>query len=442
MYIIIVLILLLFVLVASFLLYSKIREKLNFYVTGLDNGFSLGDLNLLWKVSQLCNLEQPTALFYSIQSLSRCMNQITTQSVADGTNNTPKTQQLISKLFDYRTKIQNKADDKKGLDSTRGLSEGQKLSVIFPGRGVFLSEIVNNGKNIVISVPRRNNLIPFDTQEWVGHTINVYLWRAGDARYVFDSTVLDKAVFLGKPVLLLQQTENLLRTQKRKAVRAKCDMEAQLFIIKEKTTNYDTIETKNGYKCRIEDISESGALVRIGGKGVANIQMKLQFTINKMLIVMFGEIRNVEFNEEQNQSLLHFECTHLNPVMRNEILSFVYQILPDHDKEIMDALTMVGEDEKNTQEGNSQNPSETDETKKTDETVADGTNAENTASDSQLNGNPTQGIAAENKAAAETASDNNENKPVEEKTLSELLKEKTTEKASSQMTQESTDAII
>ena len=39
---------------------------------------------------------------------------------------------------------------------------------------------------------------------------------------------------------------------------------------------------------------------------------------------MFGVVRTVEYNEATNQSLLHFECIHLDPTMRNEVLSFVY----------------------------------------------------------------------------------------------------------------------
>ena len=71
---------------------------------------------------------------------------------------------------------------------------------------------------------------------------------------------------------------------------------------------------------------------------------KLQFNIQNMLIVMFGTIKNSEFNPVKNESLLHFECTHIDQLMRNEVLSFVYNLLPQTEKEVMEALSLTDED--------------------------------------------------------------------------------------------------
>ena len=158
---------------------------------------------------------------------------------------------------------------------------------------------------------------------------------------------MGEGLFLGKPSLYLRHTEKLLRTQKRQSVRTQCKIYASLFIIKDRVIDYNEVETKPGYRCLIEDISESGAMVRIGGKGVPNIQMKLQFNIEGKLIIMFGIVRTVEYNKTINQSRLHFECVHIEPSMKNEILSFVYNILPENEKEIFDAISLTTEDEKN-----------------------------------------------------------------------------------------------
>ena len=179
-------------------LYSVSKQKIDFYITGLDSKFSYADLNLLWKVSQICELEQPTALFWSMQALTKCMAHITSQAAKSGTENDPKMQSLITKLFDYRTKLQNETDDKKGLESTLYLDKGQRLRIILPGEGVFTSQIMNNGKEIIISVPRKNNMIPITAEQWVGKVISVYLWRKGDARYVFDTRVINHGLFLGE----------------------------------------------------------------------------------------------------------------------------------------------------------------------------------------------------------------------------------------------------
>ncbi len=325
--------------------YLIFKEKINFFLRGFDEGFHIAELNNLWKVSQLCNLEEPVSLFYSMPSLSKCISHIKTQSEAAGVLNAARFQKLLTKLYEFRNKIEKNEDKKRGLDSTQSLSNHQKLRIILPGKGVFSSEIVNNGRELTISLPTQKGQITVEGKSWVGQTVNVYLWRTGDARYVFDTTVTHEGLFIGKPSLFLKHTSNLIRTQKRNAIRSKCHIFAELYILKEKTIDYNLIETKPGYKCLLEDISEKGALIRIGGKGVPNIQIRLQFQVNNRLVVMFGIVRTVEYNAELNQSRLHFECIHIDPAMKNQILSYVYNIMSDSEKEIYDAMTLTDSDE-------------------------------------------------------------------------------------------------
>lgn len=336
-------------------IYSVFKTKINFFITGLDAKFSVPDLTLLWNVAKICNLENPTSLFFSMAALSRCMNEITSKASAEGTENSDKMQTLLTKLFNYRTKLQNESDQKKGIDNTKGLDRGQKLRIILPGKGVFVSEILNNGSELVISVPRQKDLIPISAEEWEGKVINVYLWRHGDARYVFDTTVVGHGLFIGESALSLKHSNNLIRTQKRKSVRAKCNIKAQLFIIKEEIVDYDVIQTQGGYKCLLEDISESGSLIRIGGKGVSNVQVCLQFNIQSTMIAMYGVVRTAEYNEQTNQSLLHFECIHIQQNMKNTVLSYVYNTMSEEEKEVYDAMTLTDADQKNDEETDNSN---------------------------------------------------------------------------------------
>ena len=337
-------------------IYVLFKDKINFFITGFDSGFAFADLILLWKVATICELKEPTSLFYSLSSLTKCMSQVTAQSTAEGSEQSPKTQKLLSKLFDYRTKLQNKSDEKKGVSSTQSLEKGQQLRIIFPGQGVFSSKVLNNASSIAISIPRQKGLIEVAAENWVGRVISVYFWRKGDARYVFDTTVMKNGMFQGETALFLKHTSNLLRTQKRKSVRVPCNIPGNLFIVQKPSVDYTAVETRNGYKCLIQDISESGALIKIGGKGAQNIKIKLQYLLNNKLIVMFGIIRTVQYNEQKNQSLLHFECTHIDTIMRNEILSFVYNTMPDTQKEVLEALEQTdldaSEDETKPKEEN------------------------------------------------------------------------------------------
>ncbi len=323
-------------------LYSILKDKLNFLFTGLDSGFTIPELVLLWNVSQICNLSDPNALFWSLPALTKCMTELKLKTQSD---NGQKYEGILTKLFAYRTKVQNEHDQKKGLQTSQDLDRGQKLRIILPGSGVFSSEIVNNGGNMTISIPKQNNMIPVPAQDWVNKTIKIYLWRNSDASYVFDTTVIGQGIFLGKLCLYLKQSTNLLRTQKRQSVRAKCEIPAILFFVPDDNIDYSAIETSGGYKCLLEDISESGALIRIGGRGHPNTKLKIQFNINNKLIIMLGTVRNVEFNAEINQSRLHFECIHIDEHMKNEILSFVYNTLPQEEREILDALALTDSDE-------------------------------------------------------------------------------------------------
>ena len=305
------------------------QKKIKFFLTGFDSRFSLSEIDLLWRTAAVCGLKDPHSLFWSKPSLSRCISEI--KSGTERVNNRGM-QRLLAKLYSYRTHIEAEASQKRGLSSTRGLESGLRLRIVLPGKGVFASKIVNNARELTISFPTQNGQMPVEGKDWIGKSISVYLWRTGDARYIFDTTVIGSGIFFGKAVLYLKHTEKLLRTQKRYAVRTKCNMYASLFIIKDKVIDYNLVETQSGYRCLIEDISESGAMIRIGGKGVPNIQLRLQFTLEGKLIIMFGVVRTVEYNSDIDQSRLHFECVHIEPQMKNQILSFVYNIMSPEER--------------------------------------------------------------------------------------------------------------
>ena len=67
------LIFLILLLIVIFIILSVYKRQVNFYISGFDSGFSFSDLKLLWKVSALCELDDPISLFYSDKSLKVCM---------------------------------------------------------------------------------------------------------------------------------------------------------------------------------------------------------------------------------------------------------------------------------------------------------------------------------------------------------------------------------
>ena len=82
-------------------------------------------------------------------------------------------------------------------------------------------------------------------------------------------------------------------------------------------------------------------MIRIGGAGKSNVPIKIQFELNGALIVMFGIVRAVEFNQSLNQSRLHFECTHIDQAMKNSVLSYVYNVTPEKQKDINEAMAQA-----------------------------------------------------------------------------------------------------
>lgn len=350
-------------------LYKIFSHKIEFWTVGLDSKFTWSEISLLWKLGKDTDMKEPLSLFFSVKALSNCISHVIETSKRDGTENTPQVQHFLEKLYSLRTKIDLATDSKRGLDSSHSLDNNQKIRIVLKGSGIFASKIINNGSEITVSVPIQDGKVKLQPNQWEGKIISVYLWRKGDAGYVFDTKVVRTGVFYGIPVLFLQHSENILRVQKRKSFRAECHIEAQLYIIKSEVTDYSTVETAPGYRCLIEDISSDGMLMRIGGKGVANVQMKIQFELDGTLIIMYAVVRSVEYNATNNQSRLHLECIHLEPAMRNAILSFVYKIIPEDEKNTEAALTELEKEDESLSQDN-ENEEETPSSSESDSVLA------------------------------------------------------------------------
>ena len=340
--------LVLFVTAISIFLFIRLlvlfQVQIQFMMTGQDKGFKFNEIRLLWKLAKEAEIEEPLTLFVSVPTLNMAISKIVMESKTNGTESLASTQNFIAKLYEYRTKIDLDHENKKGLESTKYLEKGQRLRIILKGKGVFVSEILSVGYELIIKLPLQKNVRLVEPKQWVMKDVSVYLWRKGDASYVFDTRVTNAGIFQGQNVLYLAHTNQLERAQKRKSVRASCEIYAQLYFIEDEEPDFDVVEINDGYKCLLEDISEDGAMIRIGGKGKQNIRIKLQFEIDNKLIIMFGIVRAVEFNADSNQSRLHFECLHIEKEMKNTILSFIYRDLSEEKKNELQAITELEEE--------------------------------------------------------------------------------------------------
>lgn len=334
--------LLLLVLFVRFLYHKS--DFIKFFSTGLDSGFKIKEIYLLYQAASFANIPEPVSLFLSVPALNNCIAFILKDAQDSHLENDPKILKFVEKLYNYRTKVELDPKNSHSMKSTKSLKTGQKIRIVLKGFGVFSSKVVNSGRDLVITLPLQKNVILLSATEWVGKSVSVYLQRAGDAGYVFDTIVKDAGAFNGASVLQLEHTEKLIRSQKRKSVRCSCNIIGQLYIVNSETMSQTAIETSSGLKCLIEDLSEDGALIRIGGKGQKNIKIKIQFQLGEEYIVMFGVVRAVEYNQNSNQSRLHFECVTLPQKMKNEILTYVYNVIPQEEKDAFEAMTQAESD--------------------------------------------------------------------------------------------------
>jgi len=214
------------------------------------------------------------------------------------------------------------------------------LRILVTGSGVFKSQIVKNiSQYLTISRPTSNKLP--GSFSWQGLKISVYFWREDDAGYVFDSEVLDEVFSKGIASLKIAQSDTLFRTQKRKSIRVKLHKSAFLYLLANED-EVSKIEVNPGLKCFLEDLSDTGCAVTIGGKAVAGLRIKVQFALNNIPIVMSGTVRSVEYKEDINRSLLHIEADPLPIEIRNQILGEVFGMLPEEEDDL--PFRMLGEE--------------------------------------------------------------------------------------------------
>jgi c-di-GMP-binding flagellar brake protein YcgR len=306
---------------------------LQFYAKGKDAGFSFREIELLRRLAVRSNLEDPASLFWSQNQLDVCIRSMVRNMNLSGGDSDTGSHDFLSKLYDYRKKIEmEKPRNKNGISNSRQISDGQNLRVLVSGFGVFKSQIVKSvGQYLTISRPVSSKLP--GTFSWLGQKISVYFWREDDAGYVFDTEVLDEVFSKGIASLKISHSESLFRTQKRKSVRVKLHKSAFLYPLANEE-DASRIEVNPGLKCFLEDLSDTGCAVTIGGKAVSGLRIKIQFALNNVPIVMSGTVRNTEYKEDLNRSLLHIEADPLPIEIRNQILGEVFGMLPEEEEDL------------------------------------------------------------------------------------------------------------
>jgi len=312
---------------------GKTPSWLQFYAKGKDSGFSLREIELLRRLAVKSNLEDPSSLFWSQNQLDICIRSLVRSMHIGGGDNTQEGHDFLSKLYDFRKKIEmNKPRIKNGITNSRQISDGQTLRILVSGSGVFKSQVIKNTNQYLTITRPLANKQP-GSMAWTGVKLSVYFWREDDAGYVFDTDVMDEVYSKGLSSVKIAHSDSLFRTQKRKSIRVKLHKSAFLYLLAN-DENANKLEENPGLKCFLEDLSDTGCAITIGGKANQGLRIKVQFALNNNPVVMPGTVRSVDYKEEQDRSLLHIEADPLPIEIRNLILGEVFGMLPEEEEDL------------------------------------------------------------------------------------------------------------
>ncbi len=303
-----------------------------FYVRGKESGFRFRELNLLRRVAVENNLRNPTSLFWSERTLDRCIRGTIIKFRAHSKIEDEGSIQFLNKLFDFRKRVEfNLPKYRLGIQSSRSLTAQQPLKITFPGGSVYTSKVVENmRKYLAIAYPKGKPLpVGFS---WQGQKIDVYFWRMEDAGYYFESKVLGDYMERQFPILHISHSDQLVRTQKRKSVRAQLDTSGVVIPLQSIQQADEVWEPTGGFRCKMVDISEDGAAVIVGGRAKPGMPVKIQTEIDSEEVVICGTIRGVTYKQSKNLSVLHIQAVDPTPTMKNRILTFVYGVFKESER--------------------------------------------------------------------------------------------------------------
>jgi len=319
-------------------------DFLRFCIKGSQKGFSFYELRFLWRFNSYTT--DKAHFFSSASALDFCIKLIQEQLDQNPrAKNIEKAQDLLTKLYNYRTKfalelMQNQYQ----IETTRDIEVRQVCMLLAPKVGSLYIRCEEVLDNCVKFVMFDSSARKASKHKWNGDTVQVYFWRRHDAGYFYISKVLRGKAIKNGFELYVAHSNELRRTQQRKSIRAACKFEGVLFPMYSQMQFNDIYENTGGIKCIVRNISEDGAMIYAKGRAERGVNIKLQFKVFGKPVVMCGYIVRFIYDEKANTSKVHFNCTRITEQNRNNILSFVYDIAGSRDSDI-NALLFENQDD-------------------------------------------------------------------------------------------------
>lgn len=305
----------------------SLRERLEFYSIGHDRGFSFRELRSLLYLVRLLGLEHPSGLLGSSKVLDHYLTRLMEKQWRQVLQDQSFLQDLVLKLLDYRMgQEKSRPRRQKGLDSTRTLSEGQVVKLLFKEKNLLMGKVCDVGRSF-LRIQVVQGKIPAGTS-FKGQRVEVWFWRSDDAMYQFESVILAEpeknALY---PPLTIRHADSLQRQQKREHLRARVLRDGEIIPLPGIEQANETWQPGQGYPCRVLDISETGAAIIVRGKVVPGVLAKIQLPVDDGALVMCGEIRSTDLKPVHGVSILHMEALPLSRWMRSLVMAYVLGLL-------------------------------------------------------------------------------------------------------------------
>jgi len=303
---------------------TKLRRRFNFYLKGMDAGFSLSEIKLLWFGVRNLNFKKPSRIFGSIEGLDALIGELVGNRKFLRRDEFDSETRALKDLLAYRKDIElNRMRRHLGLKSTHNVPVGQSLTIRVSGAGVYSSKVVENEDDyIAITIPVGDPL-PMGFS-WRRSRLSIYLWRKDDGGYFFQTRILEK--FYDKRSLLfhLKHSDNIIRSQKRGFVRAPTRIHARLHL--DKKTGDNLMESSLERNCLITDISEGGVGLIADGLIKKGSSLKLRFTLRNETVVVAGMVKGSHYDQAKNESTLHVEFPPISENLSMLLLFYIFDI--------------------------------------------------------------------------------------------------------------------
>ncbi|MDR2467636.1 MAG: PilZ domain-containing protein [Spirochaetaceae bacterium] len=309
---------------------------------GKEAGFSTAEIKTLRQLAARTGMEHPGALFWSRVQFDGCIKALVRDLRSHRTFDTAENQAFLHRVFEVRKRIEVESRKKKlGITTSRNIEVLQPIQVVVSGAGVFQSKVLENGFNYMKIARPNSTALPINF-EWKGKDIIVYFARKEDGNYAFESVVLEEFISEQESalesILTIKQNDVIQRTQFRVSMRAKTHRPAFLYPAGQ-AVETDGPEVISRVKCFLEDISDSGCAVAIGGTAPAGLKVVVQFALDNMPVSISGTVRASIFDAKNNSSILHIQADLLPQNVQNLIMCIVLGAIQDETDVVPFAIT-------------------------------------------------------------------------------------------------------